>query len=291
MTDLIQPVNICKLVDERGVVVGLQPELIDAISRQIAIQKSKVLHKIHSICPIYTSSVFQKMAVERRKLAPKGENHACFTIVSPNTREKRNEIQTLSEMGDEELMLEVEILRICDQAFRNSKLSQRYEMKVSSSELLDALFEECSVDLADRIPLLQLIFEQQARGTSMTTPAKSNEVSNQARIRLELNKISDRGANVTKLLELMKIKGSCDQIEKQLQLKQHIYCKARFSNVIAYFRRLEEILKLFTIYSEDPEQTDAEKEESKGPAISVDSNTSLSSSSRTSLPRQNSFKK
>ena len=63
-------------------------------------------------------------------------------------------------MGDEELMLEVEILRICDQAFRNSKLSQRYEMKVSSSELLDALFEECSVDLADRIPLLQLIFEQ-----------------------------------------------------------------------------------------------------------------------------------
>ena len=33
MPELLHPPNIFKLVDERGVVVGLQPELIDAISR------------------------------------------------------------------------------------------------------------------------------------------------------------------------------------------------------------------------------------------------------------------
>lgn len=57
-------------------------------------------------------------------------------------------------MSMEEHMLEVEMIRICDLAFRRSKLSSRYEIRVSSSELLDALFEECNVDLADRIPLL-----------------------------------------------------------------------------------------------------------------------------------------
>ena len=46
-------------------------------------------------------------------------------------------------MSDDELMLEVDLLRICDTAFRESRLAQRYEIRVSSSELLDALFEEC----------------------------------------------------------------------------------------------------------------------------------------------------
>ena len=36
MPDLLQPMNACKLVDQRGVVVGLQPQLIDAISREVA---------------------------------------------------------------------------------------------------------------------------------------------------------------------------------------------------------------------------------------------------------------
>ena len=58
------------------------------------------------------------------------------------------------------MMLEVEVLRICDAAFRNSKLASRYEIRVSSSELLDAIFEECKVELEDMIPLLRLLLEQ-----------------------------------------------------------------------------------------------------------------------------------
>ena len=79
--------------------------------------------------------------------------------MSPTVK-PRSEIETLSEMSDEEMMLEVEVLRICDAAFRNSKLASRYETRVSSSELLDAIFEECKVELEDMIPLLRLLLEQ-----------------------------------------------------------------------------------------------------------------------------------
>lgn len=36
---------------------------------------------------------------------------------------------------------------------------------------------------------------------------------------------------------------------------QHIYCKPRFVNVLAYFRRLEQMLELFGIYSNVPEDS------------------------------------
>ena len=70
-------------------------------------------------------------------------------------------------------MQEVEVLRICDEAFRHSKLSHRYELKVSSSELLDALLEECNVDLHDRVPLLQLL---QERNESLGTETSGNSL-------------------------------------------------------------------------------------------------------------------
>lgn len=59
-------------------------------------------------------------------------------------------------MPFEEHMLEVDLLRLTDQAFRSSKVAN-YELRVSSSELLDAIFEECKISLVDRIRLLQLM--------------------------------------------------------------------------------------------------------------------------------------
>lgn len=124
-----------------GVVVGLQPEIIDAISREIAMTRSKVPQKMYHIGQKFTTTAFSRT----QKLAPNSENHACFTLVNPKIKSPRSELETLSEMSDEEMMLEVEALRICDAAFRNSKLASRYELKVCSSELLDAIFEECNV--------------------------------------------------------------------------------------------------------------------------------------------------
>ena len=145
----IQPRDVCKLIDRMGIVVGLQPELIDAISREVAMSRSKVAQKVYHIGQKFICPAFRKT----QKLAPDSENHACFTLVNPKIT-FRSELRTLSEMSDEELMLDVEALRICDAAFRNGKLASRYEIKVCSSELLDAIFEECNVELADRIPLL-----------------------------------------------------------------------------------------------------------------------------------------
>ena len=101
----------------------------------------------------YASSAFAKLPIDRKKLAPTSENRACFVIANPNclTVSNRTEIDSLSEMSDEELMIEVEIIRMLDLAFKDGKLSKLYQLKVSSSELLDALFEECKVDLADRV--------------------------------------------------------------------------------------------------------------------------------------------
>ena len=61
-------------------------------------------------------------------------------------------------MSIEELMLEVDLLRMTDQAIRAIKIAN-YELRVSSSELIDALFEECEIGLEHRFKLLQLIYQ------------------------------------------------------------------------------------------------------------------------------------
>ena len=65
-----------------GVVVGLQPELIDAISRDIAMNRSKLTQKMYHIGQKFTCAAFK----ETRKLAPDSVNHACFTLVSPRVQ-------------------------------------------------------------------------------------------------------------------------------------------------------------------------------------------------------------
>ena len=77
---------------------------------------------MYHIGQTHISSAFAKLPFEKRKLAPKSENHACFVLVSPNVS-KRSEIEPVSQMSEEELMLEVEVLRVCDAAFSSSKLA------------------------------------------------------------------------------------------------------------------------------------------------------------------------
>lgn len=75
-------------------------------------------------------------------------------------------------------MLEVEVLRVCDAAFRNSRLAHRYEIKVGSSELLDAIFEECDVPLEERLPIMQFLLDLQDKAE---TPAAAVALSNRGR--------------------------------------------------------------------------------------------------------------
>lgn len=115
MPELLQPKTASKLIDENGIVVSLQPNLIDTVSRQMAYARSKLLQKVYHIGPTYTKEP------SNVKLAPKSENKACFALVSPVPK-KQSEVETLSQMSIEEHMLEVEMIRICDLAFKRSKL-------------------------------------------------------------------------------------------------------------------------------------------------------------------------
>ena len=80
--EVIQPRDVCKLIDRMGVVVGLQPELIDAISREVAMTRSKTMQKMYHIGQKFTTTAFRKT----QKLAPNSENHACFTLVNPKIK-------------------------------------------------------------------------------------------------------------------------------------------------------------------------------------------------------------
>lgn len=60
-------------------------------------------------------------------------------------------------MTQVDLMQDVEALRVCENACRKW-FQGRFELRVSSSEILDAIFEECQVELPDRLPLMQLIY-------------------------------------------------------------------------------------------------------------------------------------
>jgi len=48
----------------------------------------------------------------------------------------------------------------------------------------------------------------------------------------------------------MKIRGSSDQVFKQVQRTQQIHCRQRFAAALNYFSKLEEKLRLFDIYAE-----------------------------------------
>ena len=73
----------------------------------------------------YASSAFAKLPADRKKLAPKSENRACFVLVNPNYNvlKPRTEIDSLFKMSDEELMLEVDLIRMLNESFKDGKLA------------------------------------------------------------------------------------------------------------------------------------------------------------------------
>ena len=58
--------------------------------------------------------------------------------------------------------------------------------------------------------------------------------------------------SVHKLQELLKIRGSCKEVLKQVNKIYNVRNKARFNTVVDYFERLEEMLALFGLHAEVP---------------------------------------
>ena len=96
-------------------------------------------------------------------------------------------------------MQDVEVLRVCEISCRK-QFQGRFELRISSSEILDAIFEECLVELADRVPVMQLLYYLQ------NNPGKSFNSN------VDEFEVFKKRFNTTKLLSLVKIKGSFDQV-------------------------------------------------------------------------------
>ena len=60
MPELLQTADACKLIDERGVVVGLQHSFVDEMALQVAQTKPSMLQKIFHIGQSFTSSAASK---------------------------------------------------------------------------------------------------------------------------------------------------------------------------------------------------------------------------------------
>ena len=83
---------MARFIDERGVVVGLQPELIDAIARHVAHAKQRTTQKVYCIGQTFQPSANQAIQYEKMKLAPKGTTNACIALLNPGAEASRSEI-------------------------------------------------------------------------------------------------------------------------------------------------------------------------------------------------------
>ena len=68
-------------------------------------------------------------------------------------------------------MQEIEVLRLTEAAFLKW-FSNRFVIVISSTEVLDAIFEECNVSISDRIPLLKVL--QEVNGMTNIKDIKAN---------------------------------------------------------------------------------------------------------------------
>ena len=69
----------------------------------------------------------------------------------------RSEINPLYCMDVKQLMTEVDLLQLSVNAIQNLLPKVKYELRVNSTEMLDAIFEECGIELVDRVPLLMYL--------------------------------------------------------------------------------------------------------------------------------------
>ena len=242
LTHLEASPSTFKVIDESGIVLALQPDLISGLARKVAGRQPAVLQKVYQMGQTFRVRGADCAGGTKVKMGfgPRSRYEATLCIVQQQKADDlRGETQTLCQMGQQELMQEVEILRLCESAFLKW-FSTRFELRVSSSEVLDAIFEECQVSLADRIPLVKILYEmRQAQPSAAASSQKTSRFQAP-----EQRQLLER-VPVAKVQELMRIKGSCEQIRAQLKERKHLQCRPRFEEAIDYFSRLEEMKQLF----------------------------------------------
>lgn len=132
--------SACRLIDETGLTMEMQRDLVNPVARRIGQQKLQIFQKMFLVS--HTHKLYQTVEKGikkyRRGMAPQSLLEACYSLVAPLTPS---------------LMHEADCIRVCDEAL--SQYFTHYKIRLASSELLECIFEECQIDIADRLPQLQ----------------------------------------------------------------------------------------------------------------------------------------
>ena len=192
------------LIDETGLPVQLQQDLINQIARRIAATKPDHLHKMFNFGRSYKlmSSETEKIRKFKIGMAPQSQLEVCYSVVVPPN----------STPVDQDIMNEVECIRVCEEAL--SGKFKNFKIRLSSSAIIECIFEECRIPLEDRMDLLKQI---------STGSCKNQEV-----------------------LGLFAIQGSCDKVAEQIEAKKLIN-KRKFIQQLDKLRLVRDRLKLFGI--------------------------------------------
>lgn len=157
---------------------------------------------------------------------------ASFDIVSPT----------------DELIYEAEAIKVCDQvAQKYQKEIGPYRIKISSSEIIDGILDECQVPFEKRHLLLKQLSTLENR--NLKDVKKSLTQDDYMPLQ-----------NLDRMSEFLSIRGPLSLVESKLQqMKGHMKKPDRFKQVIERFKSLKNYLKYFQMTELEPIMKDQQQ--------------------------------
>ena len=161
---------------------------------------------------------------------------ASFDILSLSSQPSEQ-----SNNGDE-FIYEAEVIKVCDQVatLYSKEILKGYRIRISSTEIVDAILDEARVSLENRLSVLKILSTLETK----TWNEVKKELSSKNLV---------EASHLPRVLEIMQIRGTVDQVEAQTRsIKKHLGREDRFQKVIERFKSIRNYLKYFGVQEEDP---------------------------------------
>lgn len=131
---------------------------------------------------------------------------------------------------------------MCDQVatLYSKEILKGYRIRISSTEIVDAILDEARVSLENRLSVLKILSTLETK----TWNEVKKELSSKNLV---------EASHLPRVLEIMQIRGTVDQVEAQTRsIKKHLGREDRFQKVIERFKSIRNYLKYFGVQEEDP---------------------------------------
>ncbi|CDW86336.1 eukaryotic translation initiation factor 2alpha kinase [Stylonychia lemnae] len=215
-----------RLIDDTGIVLQLQLNLTANFARFIARKQVPFCKRFH------IGKTYKKNQLYQRT-NPSEYLEATYDVVQQTTAQNYNS-------GDE-IIHEAEVIKVCDQIAQAyiKEIGSKYKIRVSSSEIIDGILEEGRVRVESRHKVVKILASMIDK---QPWPIIKRELLNQGLVSAN---------HIEKIGDLIKIKGSVQQIEQILKNHKTMRKVDRFKKVIEYFKSLRNYLKYFGILEDD----------------------------------------